>query len=105
VAIRSGIDDLWNVAPHRRRVRHKPLAETDKTGLMAMMNTNLVSCYLSPAVPPSAMTRYGSSSILATRHAFGKGINLPTYLTSPSLPASAIATASRSFAASIPTKA
>jgi NAD(P)-dependent dehydrogenase (short-subunit alcohol dehydrogenase family) len=53
------IDELWAAIHIAGGFAMSPLAETGKAGLMAMIETNLVSCYLCCAAAVRAMTRGG----------------------------------------------
>jgi len=67
----DGIDDLWASIHVAGGFAMSPLAETDKAGLMAMIDTNLVSCYLCCRAAVRAMARRGAGRIVnvAARHA------------------------------------
>lgn len=68
----DGIDDLWASLHIAGGFAMSPLAETDKAGLMAMIDTNLVSCYLCCGAAVRAMTRHGAGGRIvnvAARHA------------------------------------
>jgi NAD(P)-dependent dehydrogenase (short-subunit alcohol dehydrogenase family) len=56
----GGIDDLWAALHIAGGFAMSPLAETDKAGLAAMLDTNLVSCYLCCRAAVRAMTRHGA---------------------------------------------
>jgi NAD(P)-dependent dehydrogenase (short-subunit alcohol dehydrogenase family) len=56
----DGVDDLWAAIHIAGGFAMSPLAETDKAGLMAMIDANLVSCYLSCRAAVRAMTRHGA---------------------------------------------
>ena len=64
----DGIDELWASIHIAGGFAMSPLADTDKAGLMAMIDTNLVSCYLccraaGPRLPwPGAVLAAGSST-------------------------------------------
>jgi NAD(P)-dependent dehydrogenase (short-subunit alcohol dehydrogenase family) len=68
----DGIDDLWASIHLAGGFAMSPLAETDKAGLMAMIDTNLVSCYLCCRAAIRAMARHGAGGRIvnvAARHA------------------------------------
>lgn len=68
----DGIDDLWASIHIAGGFAVSPLAETDKAGLMAMIDTNLVSCYLCCRSAVRAMTKRGAGGRIvnvAARHA------------------------------------
>jgi NAD(P)-dependent dehydrogenase (short-subunit alcohol dehydrogenase family) len=56
----DGIGDPWAALHIAGGFAMSPLAETDKAGLMAMIDTNLVSCYLCCSAAVRAMTRHGA---------------------------------------------
>jgi NAD(P)-dependent dehydrogenase (short-subunit alcohol dehydrogenase family) len=56
----DGIDDLWAAVHIAGGFAMGPLSETDKRGLMAMLDTNLVSCYLCCGAAVRAMLRHGN---------------------------------------------
>jgi NAD(P)-dependent dehydrogenase (short-subunit alcohol dehydrogenase family) len=56
----EGIDDLWAALHIAGGFAMSPLAETDKAGLAAMLDANLVSCYLCCGAAVRAMTRHGT---------------------------------------------
>jgi NAD(P)-dependent dehydrogenase (short-subunit alcohol dehydrogenase family) len=55
----DGIDDLWASIHIAGGFAMSALAETDKAGLMAMIDTNLISCYLCCRGAVRAMARRG----------------------------------------------
>ncbi|MGH6959001.1 MAG: SDR family oxidoreductase [Dongiaceae bacterium] len=68
----DGIDDLWASIHIAGGFAMSPLAETDKAGLMAMIETNLLSCYLCCRAAVRAMTRRGAGGRIvnvSARHA------------------------------------
>jgi NAD(P)-dependent dehydrogenase (short-subunit alcohol dehydrogenase family) len=68
----DGIDDLWASIHLAGGFAMSPLAETDKAGLMAMIDTNLVSCYLCCRAAIRAMAGRGAGGRIvnvAARHA------------------------------------
>jgi NAD(P)-dependent dehydrogenase (short-subunit alcohol dehydrogenase family) len=68
----DGIDDLWASIHIAGGFAMNPLAETDRAGLMAMIDMNLVSCYLCCRAAVRAMTRRGGGGRIvnvAARHA------------------------------------
>ncbi|SDR63876.1 NAD(P)-dependent dehydrogenase, short-chain alcohol dehydrogenase family [Rhizobiales bacterium GAS113] len=68
----DGIDDLWASIHVAGGFAMSPLTETDKAGLMAMIDTNLVSCYLCCRAAVRAMARRGAGGRIvnvAARHA------------------------------------
>lgn len=56
----DGIGDLWAALHIAGGFAMSPLAETGKAGLMAMIDANLVSCYLCCSAAIRAMTRHGA---------------------------------------------
>jgi NAD(P)-dependent dehydrogenase (short-subunit alcohol dehydrogenase family) len=64
----DGIDDLWASIHIAGGFAMSPLAETDKAGLMAMIDTNLVTCYLSLPKISSAneIVRNGQTARVST---------------------------------------
>lgn len=56
----EGIDDLWASIHLAGGFAMSPLAETGKAGLMAMIDTNLVTCYLCCRGAVRAMTMRGA---------------------------------------------
>jgi hypothetical protein len=56
----DGIDELWASIHIAGGFAMSPLADTDKAGLMAMIDTNLVSCYLCCRAAVRAMARRGA---------------------------------------------
>jgi NAD(P)-dependent dehydrogenase (short-subunit alcohol dehydrogenase family) len=66
----EGIADLWASIHVAGGFAMSPLAETDKAGLMQMIDTNLVSCYLCCAAAVRAMAGRGGRIVnVAARHA------------------------------------
>ena len=68
----DGIDDLWASIHIAGGFAVSPVAETDKARLMAMIDTNLVSCYLCCRAAVRAMARRGAGGRIvnvAARHA------------------------------------
>jgi NAD(P)-dependent dehydrogenase (short-subunit alcohol dehydrogenase family) len=68
----EGIDDLWAAVHIAGGFAMSPVAETDKRGLMAMLDTNLVSCYLCCGAAVRAMVKHGTGGRIvnvAARHA------------------------------------
>jgi NAD(P)-dependent dehydrogenase (short-subunit alcohol dehydrogenase family) len=63
----EGIDDLWASIHLAGGFAMSPLAETDKAGLMAMIDTNLATCYLCCR---------GAVRAMATRGAGGRIVNV-----------------------------
>jgi NAD(P)-dependent dehydrogenase (short-subunit alcohol dehydrogenase family) len=57
----GGIDDLWASIHVAGGFAAGPLIETDQAGLMAMIDRNLVSCYLCCRAAVRAMTRRGTA--------------------------------------------
>ncbi|MBV8653946.1 MAG: SDR family oxidoreductase [Alphaproteobacteria bacterium] len=55
----AGIEDLWAAVHIAGGFAMGPLGETGKAGLMAMIETNLVSCYLCCGAAVRAMTKRG----------------------------------------------
>jgi len=69
----DGVDDLWASIHIAGGFAMSPLAETDKARLMAMIDMNLVTCYLCCGAAVRAMTRRGGGGRIvnvAARHAF-----------------------------------
>jgi NAD(P)-dependent dehydrogenase (short-subunit alcohol dehydrogenase family) len=56
----DGIDDLWASIHIAGGFAMSPIAETGKAGLMAMIDTNLISCYLCCSAAIRAMSRRGA---------------------------------------------
>jgi NAD(P)-dependent dehydrogenase (short-subunit alcohol dehydrogenase family) len=56
----DGIDELWASIHIAGGFAMSPLADTDKAGLMAMIDTNLVSCYLCCRAAVRAMAQRGA---------------------------------------------
>ncbi len=68
----EGIDDLWASIHVAGGFAMGPLADTDKAGLMAMIDMNLVSCYLCCRAAVRAMARRGAGGRIVNvtaRHA------------------------------------
>jgi NAD(P)-dependent dehydrogenase (short-subunit alcohol dehydrogenase family) len=68
----DGIDELWASIHVAGGFAMGPLAETGKAGLMAMIETNLVTCHLCCGAAIRAMTRRGTGGRIvnvAARHA------------------------------------
>jgi NAD(P)-dependent dehydrogenase (short-subunit alcohol dehydrogenase family) len=68
----DGITDLWASIHIAGGFAMSPLAETDKAGLMAMIETNLITCYLCCGAAVRAMVRCGAGGRIvnvAARHA------------------------------------
>jgi NAD(P)-dependent dehydrogenase (short-subunit alcohol dehydrogenase family) len=68
----AGIDDLWASIHVAGGFAMSPIAETSKAGLMAMIDTNLVTCYLCCAAAIRAMAKRGAGGRIvnvAARHA------------------------------------
>jgi NAD(P)-dependent dehydrogenase (short-subunit alcohol dehydrogenase family) len=68
----DGLDDLWASIHIAGGFAMSPLAETDRAGLMAMMDANLVSCYLCCRAAVRAMSGRGTGGRIvnvAARHA------------------------------------
>ena len=68
----EGITDLWASIHIAGGFAMSPLAETDKARLMAMIETNLVTCYLCCGAAVRAMVRRGAGGRIvnvAARHA------------------------------------
>jgi NAD(P)-dependent dehydrogenase (short-subunit alcohol dehydrogenase family) len=68
----EGIDDLWASIHVAGGFATSPLAETDKAGLMQMIDTNLITCYLCCRAAVRAMMQRGAGGRIvnvAARHA------------------------------------
>ena len=79
----DGVDGLWASIHVAGGFAMSPIAETDRAGLMAMINVNLATCYLCCAAAVRSMaTRGGRIVNVTARHAleprFGAGMTAYT---------------------------